>query len=92
MRMIDADALKERMGKEHFHNYGYAIMMVNEAPTVSDNNVGYKTETISRMWIHESIRTCGVTQAYSRCSVCRGTVDGYVNHRHCPHCGVRMER
>lgn len=34
MRLIDADALKERIGDLHFQNYGMALIAVCEAPTV----------------------------------------------------------
>lgn len=33
-RLIDAEALKRRIGDLHFLNYGMAIMAVCEAPTV----------------------------------------------------------
>ncbi len=55
----------------------------------SDNNVGSKTAEVSRMWLHESDRH---GNRWSRCSICCGCVDGYVNHRYCPHCGNEMRR
>lgn len=34
MRLVDAEALKKRIGDLHFHNYGMALIAICEAPTV----------------------------------------------------------
>ena len=66
------------------------FLIQNGVVFATDNNVCIKTDAITKQWIHESIRIGGEVLAYSRCPVCGGSVDGFVNYRHCPHCGEKM--
>ena len=56
----------------------------------NQNNVGCKTATITKQWVHEGVSTGNNVLAYSRCPMCGGSVDGYVNYRYCPHCGEKL--
>ncbi len=98
MRLIDADALKERIATEKFHNYGYALVMVCDQPTVllkpieTDINADKKTETFTAQWSHEADCVGSQIIRYSRCTMCKGCVDGFVNYRYCPNCGAKIKK
>lgn len=83
MRLIDANALKDRMGKAHFRGYGDAVMLVMDAPTVDAAPV-----------VHG--RWEWVTGDVYRCTNCGSEphvqeVMGMPDYDFCPFCGAKMD-
>ena len=84
-RLIDAEALKHRIGDLHFLNYGMALIAVCEAPTVDAVEVvhgRWKFLDIDGWWFDE-------------CSICGNTTpncDGSPpDWNYCPNCGAKMD-
>lgn len=63
------------------------FLIGNGVGFATENNVGCKTATRTKQWVHESVSTGNIVLAYSRCPMCGGSVEGYVNYRYCPYCG-----
>ena len=89
MRLIDADALKQRMGEEHFRGYGNAIILVMDAPTVDAAPVVH-----GRWKAHKP--DCRGYAAGFICSCCGSIVyAGYsmkeCEYNYCPQCGAKMD-
>ena len=88
MRLIDANALKDRMGEAHFHGYGDAIMLVMDAPTVDAAPV------VHGRWEDRPTGRYGARQSW--CSACgkHSGIGGIESNRHrayCPNCGAKMD-
>lgn len=86
MRLIDADALLNRMQEDPLFDlverYGVSGV-INAEPTVDAVTV------LHGKWIDRDVDGC-VRPFWKRyiCSVCGGTSD---NFNYCPHCGARMD-
>lgn len=92
MRLIDADALKERMGDAHFQCYGNAIMLVMDAPTVDAAPV------VHGRWLSldEYARKIGAVieddvGGWAYCSECGQPMREFYGWGYCPDCGARMD-
>ena len=82
MRLIDANALKDRMGEAHFRGYGDAIMMVMDAPTVDAAPV------VHGRWENPYINRYG--HPCHCCSIC-GHKASYQDKNYCPNCGAKTD-
>ena len=90
MRLIDADALKEKISEDHFKTYGNAMKCIMLAPTVDAVPVVHGDWTI----IDDEYNMETIYQ----CSVCKEdfvTIDGETPQEnlwnYCPNCGAKMD-
>ena len=85
MRLIDADALKERAirvstVKEHYHMKAVGTREIDKAPTIDPNDLRPKG-----YWIMHDDEILGLS---CECSVCHIETCG--DTPFCPHCGADM--
>lgn len=66
------------------------ILKFGDVVFMTENDGGCKTGRLAG-WLHESTSTGNLTANYSRCPICRGCVDGFVNYRYCPNCGEKLK-
>lgn len=82
MRLIDADALKERIGDLHFQNYGMALIAVCEAPTVD------AVEVVRGKWLYDSIKS-PIFLICNKCGAAYRNFPTDSEYNFCPNCGAK---
>ena len=91
-RLIDADALLEKLRKHRKPGYGYATATVGEMPTVDAVEVahGYWVATPVRKLNSKGkvVNYCD----YYHCSECGTDRPIVPPYNYCPNCGAKMDR
>lgn len=88
MRLIDANALKDRMGKAHFRGYGDAVMLVMDAPTVDAAMLVHGRW--EEWWPGVALILTGEEMLY-RCSACDAKYADIDGDKYCRNCGAKMD-
>lgn len=84
MRLIDADALYEKVTKEiGFPGWNIIPHAIEEAPTIDDVTV------VHGRWVVYTDEDEYAFSEYFKCSICGAT--HYNDDNYCPNCGAKMD-
>lgn len=84
MRLIDADALRERAikvfaVKDHWYMKAVGTREIDKAPTIDAAPVVHGKWIFNDDWWE------------FRCSLCQGAIGNIKKYKFCPNCGARMD-
>lgn len=86
MELISREEAVKKLGDDHFKNYGNAIMIILDLPTVEERKEGH--------WIDADKINELLDTYLANCSVCNCQMDVHENRgyfKYCPNCGARMK-
>ncbi len=81
MELISREEAVKKLGDDHFKNYGNAIMIILDLPTIEERKEGE--------WIHDI--HYGLKLPEHRCSICGEWEYSDTESNFCPSCGARMK-